>query len=203
MANKPKTNYKTDKYQLNPKDRCITPPYAVTPLLPYLRQIATGPIWESAVGDGAIGNVLIDRGFQVIGTDLDQGAEFNYFEYRPEGYVSAQVTNPPFGLKYAWLDRAYDLGIPFALLMPLEVLGALRAQKLFERSGVEVILLDSRVDFRMPNKGWDGSGAQFPVAWFTHGLKIGAPLVYGKIAQEKKEFKARMRAISKAAGGAA
>ena len=35
----------------------------------------------------------------------------NYFEYTPESY-DAQVTNPPFGMKYPWIERACSLDKP-------------------------------------------------------------------------------------------
>jgi len=43
-----------------------------------------------------------------------------------------------------------------------------------------LILLDKRVNFIMPNNGNNGR-AQFPVAWFTHGLNIGKEITYATI----------------------
>jgi hypothetical protein len=37
----------------------------------------------------------------------------------------------------------------------------------------EWIFFKRRINFKMPNKGWTGTGAQFPTFWFTRGLNIG------------------------------
>lgn len=175
---KPKTNRvgqinKSAKY-----DRCQTPFYAIDPLLPYL--CPDWLIWESACGDGQIVDKLSQAGHQVIGTDILTGS--NFFTYAPEKW-NCQVTNPPYSIKYKWLKRSYELGKPFALLLPLETLGAKTAQKLFRQYGLEVILLNKRVNFKMPEKGYSGSGAQFPVAWFTYGLNIGSQLTFANITR--------------------
>jgi len=156
-------------------DRCQTPPYALAPLLPYLPDRV---IWEPAAGEGLLVRGLMEAGFTVIGTDILMGD--NFFETCPPGW-DVQVTNPPFSTKYHWLAHSYDLGRPFALLMPVEVLGAARAQRLFAAYGVEVILLDKRVNFKMPNLGWSGRGAHFASAWFTWGLGLGQALTFAHI----------------------
>ena len=51
--------------------------------------------------------------------------------------------------------------------VPLEMLGAASCQRLIRPHGFEVMLLDKRVNFKMPNKGYEGGGAQFPVIWLT------------------------------------
>lgn len=86
MGNKPKSNDK------NPaKDRCGTPSYALTPLLPYLPK--DWIIWESATGEGLLADALEINGYKVIRGDILTGQ--NYFAYEPETY-DCQVTNTPF-----------------------------------------------------------------------------------------------------------
>jgi len=157
------------------RDRCQTPPYALDPLIPFLLHDAR--IWESCEGEGYIKKELSQRGYDVIGSDLLHGQD--YFKYQPDTW-SLQVTNPPYSIKYDWLARAYQLGKPFALLMPIDVLGSARAQRMFKNKGIEIILLDKRIGFKMPQQGWGGS-PHFNTAWYTWGLEIGAPLSYGKI----------------------
>ena len=70
---------------------------------------------------------------------------------------------------------------PFALLIPVETLGAKTAQALFREFGLEVIFLDRRINFKMPGKGWAGSAAQFPTAWFTWGLAIGRQMTFAQL----------------------
>jgi hypothetical protein len=80
------------------------------------------------------------------------------------------------------LARCYELGRPFALLVPVETIGAKSAQTLMERHGSELLLLNRRVNFEMPQKGWAGSSAQFPVLWLCWKM-LPAPIVYGKVTQ--------------------
>lgn len=172
---KPKQNYKP-----GPMDNCQTPDYALTPLLDFLPPGRL--IWESAAGEGWLVRALRKNHFSVFATELDNGIDF-FKQTDPLGDL--QVTNPPYGLKFKWIEHSYDLMIPFALLLPVETLGSTQAQALFKKCGIEVLLLDSRVDFKMPNKGWKGQ-AQFPVAWFCSGLRLGSSIRYGHIDQTAK-----------------
>ena len=177
MSNKPKTNRQGDTKKSNKYDRCGTPHYALDPLLPYIPQHWL--IWEPAAGDGQICDKLMMEGYNVFSSDILTGR--NFFDWQPNQW-HCQITNPPYSTKYPWLARSYDLQKPFALLLPLEALAAGRdAQPLFKRYGIEIIVLNKRVNFNMPDAGYTGGGAQFPVAWFTWGLNIGSPLTFGCI----------------------
>ena len=174
-----KSNRAGDAYVPQGYDACQTPAYAIDPVLPFIRPNWT--VWEPACGDGLLVEALYDAGRAeraVVGTDLLSGQ--NFFEYEPDDWHCI-VTNPPFSIKYDWLKRCYELGKPFALLLPVETLGAKSAQELFAANGLELMLLDRRVNFKMPNKGWDGAGAQFPVAWFTWQFDLGAQIVFAKL----------------------
>jgi hypothetical protein len=159
-------------------DNCGTPTYALYPLIPYL---GGKTIWESAEGEGFISTAFRDFGWKVFGSDINQGEDFDFLKTSlAYSMWDVQVTNPPFSLKYKWLEQSYATGKPFALLLPVETLGAQAAQKLFKKNGMELIVLSQRVNFKMPVKGWDCQ-AQFPVAWFTWGLEIGEKITYATI----------------------
>jgi ParB-like chromosome segregation protein Spo0J len=180
-------NYKRDSkhaveqdiYTPQGMDACQTPAYALDPLLPYLAKFSD--IWEPAAGDGLIVKALSGNGWNVIGSDLLQAE--NFFEYQPERW-DCLVTNPPYSIKLKWIDRCYQLGKPFALLMPVETLGSKNAQEMFEKFGMELIVLNRRVNFKMPVKGWDAAGAQFSTAWFTWKLELPSQIVYGRIEHD-------------------
>lgn len=180
---KPKTNQSGSLTEAKGYDACQTPPYAVAPLLPYLKPFKA--IWEPAAGEGNLAYEMIKAGIGVFSSDIIHGTNFFTHTHNPQ-YYQAIVTNPPYSIKYEWIARCYDLGKPFALLVPLETLGAAAAQKLLQKHGFEVMLLDCRVDFKMPNKGWSG-GAQFPVIWLCHRV-LPTPVVFGSIRQEKRRF---------------
>ena len=158
-----------------PHDRCQTPGYALDPLLPY---IPPGVIWEPAAGEGNLVNKLALHGHKVIATDLLTGS--NFFTTEPRSW-HVQITNPPYSTKYEWIQHSYDLGKPWALLMPFYTWAARGANKLFEKQGIEVIIINPRINFKMPNKGYSGSGAHIATAWFTWGFDIGATVTYATV----------------------
>lgn len=174
---KPKINRAGDIYEPRGFDSCQTPPEAIDPLLPYLPM--DWSIWEPACGEGTLVEAFYDADRQVIGTDIITGANFFTCD-GPSGW-DCIVTNPPYSIKYEWLERCYALDRPFALLLPVETLGAQKAQRLFAEYGVGVILLNRRINFKMPNIGWEGSAAQFPVAWFTWRLDLETQIVFGRL----------------------
>ena len=149
------------------RDQCQTPWYAVKPLLPYLPARST--IWEPATGKGNIAFYLRTKGYSVVEGDLRTGQDFFSPASEPKAW-DILVTNPPFSIKYKWLERCYQLGKPFALLMPVDVLGAWGGQKWFRKYGFEWMFFNRRVNYDMPNKGWSGAGSQFSSAWFCWKL---------------------------------
>ena len=186
---KPKTNRATDPGTSQPFDRCNTPAYALDPLLPYLKR--EWSIWEPAAGTGNIVEALNLAGRNAFGTDIlgypEGNQPMDFLTWQPlRSTYDAIVTNPPYSIKFDWLERCYGLGKPFALLVPVETIGAQKAQRLMERHGVELLLLNRRVNFQMPNKGWEGSAAQFPVLWLCWQM-LPQPIVYGRLTPRSQE----------------
>lgn len=180
---KPKVNRAAKPYVAQKIDACQTPAYALDPLLPYLRRFVDPCIWEPANGAGQLSNALRTAGFEYVYTsDILTGESF--FDFKPLLWDMI-VTNPPYSLKFAWLKRCYELGKPFALLVPVEMIGAASGQVLMQRYGFEIMLLDKRVNFNMPNKGYEGHGAQFPVLWLTWRI-LPSPVVFGAITYPPK-----------------
>lgn len=158
-------------------DRCQTPAYALDPLLPYLKKKWT--VWECAAGERNLVFPLAMKVHEVVASDILSGEDF--FSYQPSHW-DCIVTNPPYSMKYKWLKRCYELGKPFALLMPVDTVGAKSAQVLFDKYGFEWIFMDKRINFKMPNMGWNGGGAQFSTAWFCWQL-TGRPVSFVKITR--------------------
>jgi len=185
-----KRTFPADETVSQPFDFCQTPPYALEPLLPYLGWSMPSTIWEPACGEGLLVQALFDGGWtreHVVTSDIR--TEQNFFEYEPAQW-DIIVTNPPYSLKYRWLERCYELGKPFALLLPVESLGAKAAQDLMQQYGFEMMLLDTRINFKMPNKGWDGS-SPFPTFWLTWHL-LPEKVMFGQISEGKKAFSERL-----------
>jgi len=162
----------------NRPDDFQTPPIALEPLYPYLKGGWT--IWECAAGKGNLVRALAQgNGFDVIATDILTGQDF--LTHEPENY-DCVITNPPYSLKQQFLERAYNLGKPFAFLLPLTTFETKKRQDLFKKYGLEVIFLDKRINFETPSG--KGSGSWFATAWFTNGLNIGQQLVFAELKQE-------------------
>lgn len=180
---KPKVNRAGSEQESKPFDRCQSPPATAKTLQGFISQNKV--IWESAVGEKYLmrGIAQYLQPKAVIGTDILGGV--NFFETSPDNW-DIQITNPPYSMKFPWLKRSYELGKPFALLLPVETIGAKKAQSLFQQYGVEIILISPRINFVMPEKGLNGKGAQFPVCWITNSLNIGQQISYATYVPDKE-----------------
>mgnify|MGYP003809860847 FL=1 len=167
----PKKLYGRDDFQ--------TPKYGVEPLLKYIPK--DWIIWECAEGIGNITSVFRDNGYKVIGTDISKNREYDFFTFRPNNY-DIVVTNPPYSEKDKWLKRCYNLNKPFALLLPLTALEGSKRQELYRKYGLQVILLNRRINFVLPkDKAPEKSSSWFASAWFTWGLNLPSDLVFETI----------------------
>ena len=153
-----------------------TPDVAVLPILGFIKKEWT--VWECASGKGNIARLLESKSYDVVETDILAGHDF-LIDSPPVKY-DCIITNPPYSLKDQFLKRCYLLGKPFALLLPLTTLEGKR-QEWLERYGMELILLDKRVNFETPSG--KGSGSWFATAWFTNWLNIGKQITYAKMGK--------------------
>jgi hypothetical protein len=167
-------------------DSWQTPPYALGPLLPYLKK--EWLIWECSSGKGNLVKSLKDEGYLVYASDIRNRRDFLK---EPKGKLAEEmdfviaaynviITNPPYSLKQQFLERAYALGKPFAFLLPLFTFEGPNRQALFEKHGLELILLDKRITFEPPP---GQNPMSIAAAWFTNGLNIGKEITYGKIVR--------------------
>src|SRR5690625_2341140 len=93
-------------------DEYYTPAYAVYPIITYLKPGAI--VWcPFDTDESYFVKVLRAEGFTVIPTHLDSGDDF--FNTNVEcDYI---ISNPPYTLKVEVLERLFELGKPFAMLM--------------------------------------------------------------------------------------
>jgi len=183
---KPKKSRAANQYTPQGHDLCQTPAYALDPLLPYIAKDKT--IWEPAAGEGLLAGAIESAGHSVVTSELQRGQ--NFFQYQPPQW-DVLVTNPPYTIKFKWMARCYELGKPFALLIPGDAILAASAQILMQRYGYEIMLLDKRVDFKMPEKGWEGSGAQFSVIWFCWKL-LPEQVMFGKLVNKPRKGRVKV-----------
>lgn len=127
-----------------PNDEYLTPFFAISPLLKYIPDNKV--IW--CPFDKETSNyvkALQDAGHKVIHTHIDDG--YNFFNYVPEQDFDIIISNPPYSIKTDVLKRCYELNKPFALLLPITTLEGAERSKLFSKYGIELIILDRRVNF--------------------------------------------------------
>ena len=88
---------------------------------------------------------FIDEGHQVIATHIENGEDF-FKVVPPEcDYI---ISNPPYSLKGEVLDRLFELGKPFAML--LGVVGLFESQKrfnMFRDNDFEILYMNRRVAY--------------------------------------------------------
>jgi len=144
-----------------------TPPEAILPLLPFIDK--NWVVWECAPGRGSMVRALRTWDIDVIAEDT------NFLLWEPKRY-DCIITNPPYSIKDQFLKRAYQLGKPFAFLLPITALESERRQYLYRTYGLEIILFNKRINFETPSGR--GSGSWFPTAWFTNWLNIGAQMTF-------------------------
>ena len=124
------------KIQMNGRtDEFFTPSYALNPLLPFIKK--NWVIWECAWGKGSLAKHLGEEGFKTIGK---QNIDFIKDELSCLMNFDCIITNPPYSLKEEFLKRCYEIGKPFALLMPLTTLEGIKRGALFKKYGIQLII---------------------------------------------------------------
>lgn len=164
MPRKPKSNYSAETQP--EKDLWETPAVAYELIRWWLGNNKI--IWESAPGTERFSRCIsgVSSHSIIVGDD-------NYPDFFQAGrrlYQDftdvVQITNPPYSRKYEWLARSYELGIPFALLLPTDTLAAGKGMKLFAKYGVAVVIPEHRLGFVNPETGQVQPNSNISTAWF-------------------------------------
>lgn len=134
---------KMDKVAGSGNDEFYTPQYAVLPILKYIKPNSL--IWcPFDTKESNFVKLLIKEGHEVIYTHLEENRDF--FELNIEcDYI---ISNPPYSLKTEVLQRLFELGKPFAML--LGVVGLFESQKrfdMFKDNDFEIMYLNRRVSY--------------------------------------------------------
>jgi len=157
----PLMNGRSDNFQ--------TPKIGFDYLLPYIKK--EWKIWECAWGEGELLNHMKNAGFTAFGSDK----EYDFLK-EPAKECDCIITNPPYSLKDEFIERCYEHGKPFALLMPLTALEGQKRQALFKKNGISLLIPPKRINFKTPSG--TGSGSWFMTAWFCWKLPIPNQLTF-------------------------
>ena len=138
-------------------DECYTPESAVIPLLEHLDKNLT--YYEATSGKSSnIVNFMRAQDFNVVSSN---GLDF-LNDKLP--YFDVVLTNPPYSKKDKFIEKCYGLKKPFALLLPVSSIQGKKRGFMFNKNGIEILVLNNRIDFT-------GKGApHFGVAWFCNGI---------------------------------
>lgn len=140
---------------------------AIECLVPYIPEHVS-KIWEPASGDGNIADTLCDR-YGVRATDIRYGVDF--FTSKPGPKEDAIITNPPYSVKDAWIERCFELGLPFALLLPLEAISGVRRTGSWKK-GVGLLIPNRRIAFELQGGYGKKNAPPATTAWFCHKFKV-------------------------------
>ena len=161
------------QHQIN--DEIYTPEIALLPLLKYLPKGLK--IWECTdFGESNITKVLKEHGYEVISTHK---TNFDFLKDKPSFDFDIIITNPPYSLKDDFIEKCYSYNKPFALLLPITALEGLRRGALYRKFGLQLIILDKRINFMKDKKSnW------FNTSWFCWKL-LKHDLNFERVIYEK------------------
>jgi hypothetical protein len=154
-----------------------TPIEAVRGFLSAERQYLPKRLWEPACGDGAIALPLRAAGYEVFATDLVErgcpdsgsGLDFLMMPHLVTKNFEGIVTNPPFKLARAFVDRALDLAPYVAMLLRVSFLEGTARRPWFKSGPLARVHISSRRLPMMHRHEWDGpkSTSAIAFAWFV------------------------------------
>lgn len=122
-------------------DEAYTPRYAVEIILPYLKPQST--IWCHFDKDySEYVRVFKENGFNVINTHIDDGGDFFKIEVPKCDYI---ISNPPYSNKRAVLRRLNQIGIPYAMFLPITLLNDDYSSEL---DGIQFLIPSKRTEFK-------------------------------------------------------
>jgi hypothetical protein len=113
-------------YARKRNDAYQTPPWVVHALVPFLpRGITT--IWEPAAGRGQLVRALRETGYHVLASDRD----YDFLSEAPKR-ADAIVTNPPYKLAVAFIERGLTYFDTTAMLLSIDFDSAVTRSHLFD-----------------------------------------------------------------------
>lgn len=153
-----------------------TPFYAVEPLIKYLQLTEYKKIccpfdedWSAYV------QRFKEFGYEVTNSSLLSGVDFFSLDLQNCDII---ISNPPFQHKDAILDKLYQSGKPFAMLLPLPTLQGNKRAKMFEQYGVQLLSFDKRIGFHSPTSMQKITGIPcFASAYFCRDFLPGELIV--------------------------
>jgi hypothetical protein len=135
---------KMDKVAGSGNDEFYTPKYAIQPILKYIKEKSV--IWCPFDDD----NSLFVKEFKnnnhiVHNTHISTGTDFFDCEILDCDYI---ISNPPYSCKGDVIQKLFDIGKPFAMLVG--VVGLFESQKrfnMFNNNNFEIMYMNKRISY--------------------------------------------------------
>ena len=131
------------------EDFLQTPREAFLPVRPYIPD-GVRTILEPTYGQGAIGKILEEWGYNVIKRDLypkTEDTERSDFLVDTIPECDMIIFNPPFCSKTEFLKRVCESGKPFLFLSPLTIMETQKRFNLFRDYELSVLNLPTRTNY--------------------------------------------------------
>ena len=142
------------QYKFNKNDEYYTPEYAVYPIISRLKPMST--VWCPFDKDNSsYVKVLKEYGFNVVNGHIETGQDFFTVPVPECDYI---ISNPPFSRKVDVLDRLFDIGKPFAMLLgDGGLFGSKRKFEMFKNNKFELLIPNKRVAYIEKDSGLKNS----------------------------------------------
>lgn len=203
------TGAKKDVEGLQIRDTFWTPNYGIDLLVPFIPKNITRVI-EPACGGGKISRRLELAGYTVSEYDIkaDNPDKVHNFISGEDFIISpgtAIITNPPFSIKDLFIEKCFEYGIPWAMLINADYS---QQQISWIERGCEKLIPKSRISYITPNvvnrvnagEGTDYSSieelptgllykyssAQFHSMWLCWGFNLGKTETFVELSVEQR-----------------
>lgn len=168
-------------YERKERDLYETPEWVTDALVGFIDTKRI--LWEPAAGSGKMVRALLKHGFEVLGSDIDEGDDFLQADGCFTPAAEAIVTNPPYVLAREFIEHALDLMKPskgmVAMLLRTDFDHATSRRHLFADCPPfwTKIVLTKRIRWFEDSKGQPS----FNHAWFIWDWQHSGPptLAYG------------------------
>ena len=149
-------------------DEWYTPEKCVEIIVPYLLRGGYKKIlcpFDKAESNFV--KVLEERGFEVSYSHIETGTDF--FDIDNLKDYDAIVSNPPFSKRQAILERLFESGVPFAMILNFNGLFDSKARwELFKENEFELIVPKGRMHFF--NENCEGNSPNFQSVYVCSGM---------------------------------
>lgn len=129
-------------------------------------------LWEAFYGNGQSLQYLQDLGFTVEG-----GPNEDFFKHNKGEII---VTNPPFTIIPAILERLIEIDKPFILIMPTSKINTQYFRKLLSKRNIQIIVPRKRIQFEkiVDGKKVESNQCNFDCFYYCYKMNLERDITY-------------------------